>query len=81
MEICEKFEMCGFVEKYGSSNHIDCRGFINAYCKGTRMEQCARLEYYRKNNAAPSNDMLPSGKIINCEESFVPYNENKQQYY
>lgn len=81
MNICDKFEVCGFVQKYGQSNHVDCRGFVSAFCKGTKMCQCARLEYFVKYNSPPSDDMLPSGKIMDCTEHFEPYENNKQQYY
>ncbi len=72
---------CGFFNKYENSNHIDCRGFIQSYCKGRLMNNCARMEYFLKHNELPSDDMLPSGKMIECDESVDPYSDNSQQYF
>ena len=37
---CEKLETCGFFIKYGEVKDLACRGFVNQYCKGYKMDQC-----------------------------------------
>lgn len=81
MNACERLNICGFFNKYEHSTQIDCRGFINTYCKGGKQHECARLEYLKKHNIPPSDDMLPSGKIVESEEKYEPYGNNSQQYY
>jgi hypothetical protein len=81
MKTCEKFDACGFVTKYGSSNHIDCRGFVNSFCKGSKMQDCARLAFFKKHNCAPPDDMLPSGKIMDCTETIEPYGKSNPTFY
>jgi len=81
MKTCEMLHCCGFFNKYEHSKQIDCRGFIEAYCKGSKMNECARLEYFNKFNKIPSDDMLPSGKMMECGESITPFGNQNQQYY
>ena len=81
MSTCERSHICGFFKKHEHSSKIDCRGFINSYCKGSKMNECARLEYIKKYNKPPSENMLPSGKIADCEEKYEPYGNNTQQYF
>ena len=61
---CEKLTTCGFFRKYGAVKDLACRGFINQYCKGDKMDQCKRKEYSRKHSEAPSDDMMPTGHNI-----------------
>ena len=44
---CEKLTTCGFFRKYGEVKDLACRGFVNQYCKGDKMDQCKRKEYSR----------------------------------
>ena len=41
-----------------------CRGFIKSYCKGAKMDECARKKYRRENGQPPGDDMLPSGQEV-----------------
>ncbi len=52
---CEKLATCGFFRKYAEVKDLACRGFINQYCKGDKMDQCKRKEYSRKHGEAPSD--------------------------
>ena len=61
---CEKLETCGFFIKYGEVKDLVCRGFVNQYCKGDKMDQCKRKEYSRILREAPSDDMMPTGHNI-----------------
>ena len=61
---CEKLTTCGFFRKYGEVKDLACRGFINQYCKGDKMDLCKRKEYSRKHGEAPSDDMMPTGHNI-----------------
>ena len=58
---CELLEKCGFFKKHQSSNDLACKGFINQYCRGARMNECKRKEYRKQHGAPPSDDMTPSG--------------------
>ena len=58
---CEKLTMCGFFKKYGEVKDLACRGFINQYCKGDKMNECKRKEYSKKHGQAPSDEMMPTG--------------------
>ena len=42
---CEKLTTCGFFKKYGEVKDLACRGFINQYCLGDKMNECKRKEY------------------------------------
>ena len=61
---CEKLTMCGFFKKYGEVKDLACRGFINQYCLGDKMNECKRKEYSKKHGQAPSDDMMPTGHKI-----------------
>jgi len=61
---CEYLEKCGFFIKYCETKDLACRGFINMYCKGTKMAECKRQEYRNKNGIPPLDDMMPSGQLI-----------------
>ena len=61
---CELLETCGFFKKYQETKELACRGFINQYCKGPKLDECKRKEYRLKNGEPPSDDMMPSGQII-----------------
>jgi len=63
MSVCKNLSGCSFVkccEEYDKANSI--QGFINMYCKGSRMNECVRLKLcnaYGK-NVVPKN-MMPNG--------------------
>ena len=61
---CELLSTCGFFRKHQSSKNLACKGFITTYCKGSKMNECKRLEYRNKNGVPPIDDMMPSGQII-----------------
>lgn len=61
---CELLDRCGFFKKYQGTKELACKGFINQYCKGPKMDQCKRKEYSEKHGVLPSDDMLPSGQMI-----------------
>ena len=61
---CEKLTTCGFFNKYGEVKDLACRGFINQYCKGDKMNVCKRKEYSKEHGHAPSDDMMPTGHKI-----------------
>ncbi len=62
---CKLLANCGFFKKHQESQNLACRGFINLYCKGPKMNQCKRKEYNEQHGKAPSDDMMPSGQMIN----------------
>ena len=59
---CELLGTCGFFKKYEGSLDLACRGFIKAYCKGDKMDLCARKKFRAENGKPPHDDMMPSGQ-------------------
>ena len=66
-QMCEMLDKCGFFRKYRETNELACKGYIQQYCKGSKQEQCRRLEYRRRHNAPPPDDMMPTGVMIAYE--------------
>ncbi len=61
---CELLSKCGFFKKYSESKSLACRGFIQQYCKGSMMEKCCRKQYRKEHGTPPSDDMMPSGQMV-----------------
>lgn len=61
---CELLNTCGFFRKYQNNLDLACRGFIKAYCKGAKMDDCERKRYRKAHGAPPEDDMMPSGQIM-----------------
>lgn len=61
---CELLETCGFFRKYQDSLDLACRGFIKSYCKGPKMDECARKKYRQEHGGPPEDDMMPSGQMM-----------------
>jgi hypothetical protein len=59
---CELLEECGFFKKYQATKDLACKGFIQQYCKGPKMNQCRRKEYRQAHGKPPSDDMMPNGQ-------------------
>ena len=72
---CEKLKTCGFFSKYGEIKDLACRGFVNQYCKGDKMDQCKRKEYSRKHGESPSDDMMPTGHNIAYKNIFYTHGQ------
>ena len=51
-------------QEYGEVKDLACRGFINQYCLGDKMNECKRKEYSKKHGQAPSDDMMPTGQTM-----------------
>ena len=43
---------------------LACRGFIDTYCKGAKMNECERKKYRKQHGTAPPDDMMPSGQTM-----------------
>ena len=61
---CELLEKCGFFKKYQESKNLACKGFINQYCKGPKLNECERKKYREEHGEPPSDDMMPSGQMV-----------------
>ena len=61
---CELLEQCGFFLKYRGTLNLACRGFIQTFCEGERMDECKRKEYRLKHGTPPDDDMMPTGQMI-----------------
>ena len=62
---CENLAKCGFFIKYQETKNLACKGFINMYCKGSKMKDCKRLQYKMEHGTPPPDNMMPSGQMIN----------------
>jgi len=62
--ICELLDDCGFVKKYQPTEEMACRYFVQEYCRGTRMAECKRKEYFQQHGTQPSDEIMPTGKNI-----------------
>jgi len=61
---CELLDKCGFFLKYRETLNLACRGFIQTFCEGERMDECKRKEYRLKHGTPPADDMMPSGQMV-----------------
>lgn len=61
---CELLADCGFFQKYQDTLDMACRGFLNTYCRGEKMDECERKKYRMEHGKPPSDDMMPSGQMI-----------------
>lgn len=64
---CELLDGCGFFKKYMDTNEMICQGFIQRYCKGSRMESCERKKYRKEHGEPPVDDMMPNGRMMRRE--------------
>ena len=64
MADCEKLPQCGFYHKYGSSRDILCKGFLAMYCRGPKMDDCARKKHFVEHGHPPIDEMAPNGHIL-----------------
>jgi hypothetical protein len=63
-EHCELLKICGFFKKYEKDWSFACKGMIQEYCTGSKMNECKRKEYRKQHGAPPSDDMTPSGTML-----------------
>ena len=61
---CELLGKCGFFKRYEQSLDLACRGFIKSYCKGEKMDECARKKYRTEHGEPPDDNMMPSGQML-----------------
>jgi hypothetical protein len=61
---CELLSACDFFAKYQATKSLVCQGFILKYCKGTEMNNCERKRYRQEHGTPPSDDMMPSGRMV-----------------
>ncbi len=64
MQNCDLLDRCGFFRKYQHTLDLACQGFMNSYCKGSKMEECARKKFRTEHGCPPDDDMLPSGQTM-----------------
>lgn len=58
---CELLKQCAFFKKYQVVKEL---GFIQLYCRGPKMKECARKKYREKYGTDPPDDLMPGGQII-----------------
>ena len=61
---CELLDVCGFFKKYQHVKETACKGFINMYCNGPKMDECMRKKYRMEHGVAPPDDMLTNGMKV-----------------
>lgn len=81
MDACKNLEGCAFVKYCMDQNdEQSVKGFINIYCKGSKMNDCVRLKLCNHigKQVVPKN-MMPNGyplpgttKAEWCEEALYP---------
>ncbi len=64
MADCDLLDRCGFFKKYQGTLDLACQGFMNSYCKGTKMDDCVRKQFRTEHGCAPEDDMLPTGHMM-----------------
>lgn len=81
---CKNLAGCAFVgccEQYSSSTSV--QGFVNMYCKGSRMSECVRLRLSEKCGklVVPKN-MMPNGYPLpgTTKEGWSSESINYNQY-
>jgi len=62
MPECELRTRCGFFRNHADGFSLGWKGFVTAYCRGSRMKDCRRREYFETHGKFPPDDLLPSGK-------------------
>ncbi len=58
---CELLNTCGFFKKYQDTKSMACKGFIQMYCKGDKMDECKRKQYRQEHGKPPIDEMMPNG--------------------
>ena len=61
---CVKIDVCPFIKRHGDCPEFQIKRYSHYYCNGPRMEECARLRFYRENHCEPSEHMAPTGILI-----------------
>lgn len=65
MDMCEKFEDCGFLKKYRDSYKKTCATLIEEYCNNReKSETCARKKIFKETGTPPEDDLMPNGDFV-----------------
>lgn len=65
---CEMLDRCGFFRKYLSTDSLGCNWFLQQYCRGSRINECRRKQYFDKYGGPPSDDMMPTGSHVRQQD-------------
>lgn len=68
-QACANLDDCTFVKRHGNCPEFQIKRYRQFYCTGPRMEECARLRFFRENQYEPSEHMAPTGIIIESYRS------------
>lgn len=63
-EQCENLATCGFFKKYQGSKDLVCKGFVQMFCQGAKMNECKRKAYRKEHGAPPPDNMMPNGTTL-----------------
>ena len=61
---CSLLDKCGFFKKYQAAKDLACKGFVQQYCTGPKMNECMRLKYRLEHGTPPPDDMMPTGRTV-----------------
>jgi hypothetical protein len=61
---CSLLDKCGFFKKYQTAKDLACKGFVQKYCTGPKMNECKRMEYRLKHGTPPCDEMMPTGRMV-----------------
>ncbi len=65
MDMCERFEDCGFFKKYQDSYNATCKALIEQYCKNReKSETCVRKKIFSETGSPPEDDLMPNGDFV-----------------
>lgn len=61
---CGLLKKCGFFKKYQVTKDLACKGFIQRFCRGGKMDECKRMEYRLEHGTPPCDEMMPTGRMV-----------------
>ncbi len=63
-ESCDFKDECIFYAKFHTRQSIAWKGIFQVYCKGKTPFLCERRNYHQDNGSQPSENFLPTGKLV-----------------
>jgi len=61
---CDLLDVCGFFQKFQTSQSAACNSFIKEFCKGPKQDRCKRKAYRKEHGVPPHDNMMPVGGML-----------------
>jgi len=61
---CELKQQCPFYLKYKARQSNVWQGIFNIFCRGATPYLCERRRYYYETGRHPSENLMPTGKLV-----------------